>query len=126
MDQCSPTDRNHFERHQLAAWEAVAHARVDDTQLAGYWKHWKKHCQKTCTHKYLLHLEKPQQQEVLIVFDSRVRAGEFGHGKEVRVGSVYVALRELVQTIIMVGHPEMRRTYNKKELDPPSHGRLAA
>ena len=80
---------------------------------------------KTCTHKYLLHLEKPQQQEVLIVFSSRVREGEFGHGKELRVGSVDVALRAVVQTIAMAGQPEPIRTKNQKELDPPFHELLS-
>ena len=64
---------------------------------------------KTCTHKYLLHLEKPQQQEVPIVFASQVRAGEFGHGKEVRLGSVNVALQAVAQNIVMAGHPDPRR-----------------
>ena len=60
------------------------------------------------------------------MFASRVRVGEFGHGKEVRVGSVDVALRSLAQTIVMAGHPDQRRTYNQKELDPPFHDLLAA
>ena len=63
---------------------------------------------------------------MLIVFASRVRAGEFGHGKEVCVGSVDVALRALAQTIVMAGHPDPRRTNNQKELDPPFHDILAA
>ena len=85
-----------------------------------------KHFRKTCTHKYLLHLEKPQQQEVLIVFASRFRAGEFGNGKEVRVVSVDVALQAVAQTIVMAGNPDPRRTYNQKELDPPFHDLLAS
>ena len=67
-----------------------------------------------------------QQQEVLIVFASRVRVGEFGHGKEVRVGSVDVDLRAVAQTIVMAGHPDPRCTNNQKELDPPFHDLLAA
>ena len=63
---------------------------------------------------------------MLIVFASRVRAGEFRHGKEVRVGSVDVALRAVAQTIVMAGHPDPRRTNNQKELDPPFHDLLAA
>ena len=52
--------------------------------------------------------------------------GEFGHGKEVRVGSLDVALRAVAQTIVMDGHPDPRRTKNQKELDPPFHDLLAA
>ena len=87
---------------------------MENTQKAGYWKHWKKYLPKTCTYKYLLHLKKPQQQEVLIVFASRFRAGEFRNGKEVRVVSVDVDLQAVAQTIVMARHPHPRRTYNQK------------
>ena len=63
---------------------------------------------------------------MIIVLASRVKAGEFGHEKEVRVGSVDVALRAVTQTIVMAGHPDLIRTNNQKELDPPFHDLLAA
>ena len=63
---------------------------------------------------------------MFIVFASRIRAGEFRHGKEVQVGSVDVALREVAQTIVMAGHPDPRHTNNQKELDLPFHDLLAA
>ena len=37
-----------------------------------------------------------------------------------------VALQSLAQTIVMAVHPDQRRTYNQKELDPPFHDLLVA
>ena len=62
---------------------------------------------------------KSRQIVLLLVFASRVRAGEFGHGREIRVGSVDVALRAVGQTIVLAGYPDPRRSYGHKELDLP-------
>ena len=62
---------------------------------------------------------KSRQIVLLLVFASRVRAGEFGHGREIRVGSVDVALCAVGQTIVLAGYPDPRRSYGHKEFDLP-------
>ena len=42
------------------------------------------------------------------------------------VQSADVALLAAAQTIVMAGHPDPRRTYNHKELDPSFHDLMAA
>ena len=119
MENCRPADRDHLRRHQMLAWEAIGNARVDDTQRLNYWRHWVNHCIMSNAPTYLVGLSKPQKHEVLLCFASRVREGVLGNGKEVRVGSVDVALRAVGQTLVMAGYEDPRRSYNQKALDLP-------
>ena len=65
-------------------------------------------------------LRREQQLQLLLLFAARVRMGEYGRRKQIRVGFVDVALRAVGQTFALAGHPDPRRSsQGTKELDLP-------
>jgi hypothetical protein len=86
------------------AWAAIGAATVGAPKRAQYWTAWERHC-------WLYQADSrgkppPNAQGMLLTFAVAMREGQFGLGHQVKVQSVYKALRAIGQKYVLDGHHE--------------------
>jgi hypothetical protein len=91
-----------------ASWAQIADATVDAKARASNWKHWCAWCKHFGFDKFLVDEPPPQQTHILLAFAARVRAGAFGHGRQVGSQSVKTALRHVAQTFVLPSYADPR------------------
>ena len=77
-----------------------------DADRKKYWRHWRQLLGEfEFNDPHLLHTSIPVRIALLAAFCERVRRGEYGKGRQVRVGTVQLALRAVGKTCEMEGLP---------------------
>ena len=101
--------RANFIRDSLSAWQAASFGVTARTnaEREKYWGHWHKYATEAGADPFLhpTHIPPLERDIIAGAFAARVRAGEFGHGRQLKVGSVSDALAAISKTIELAGQP---------------------
>jgi hypothetical protein len=99
------------------AWQDIEVATMDVGSRARSWKWW---CDYTSANGYadpFLQSQPPSAHlHVLLAFAAKVRSGDLGKGRQVKVGTVTTTVRFVGQTFQLAGHHDPRTPSGSKEL----------
>ena len=111
-----PDRRDEFASDLNSSWDKVAFATTDCTARATNWKNWTSWCDRFNFNPFLTGTPKEEHAHVLMAFAARVRAGAFGHGRQVGCQSVATALRHVAQTFVLAHRGDPRSDLYSPEL----------
>ena len=140
MDRVEGPQKIEFVSDFLLAWRAITNGITSQSSKTRekYWEHWVSYTHQLKTNPYLKGESKLDQSIIITGYATRVRAGTFGMGNEVKVQSVANALAAVSKTIQLAGEcspiyqdhetyilPVQRCLEGFRREDPPAIPQLA-
>jgi hypothetical protein len=119
LANCDPSTRAAIERDITTARQTIADATVDTSARLSSWRALEGYALMCQIDPFFQNVVYPVQQQTLLASASQVRAGSYGHGRQVGKQSVEKSLRHVAQTQVLAGYPDPRRRYGTKDLDLP-------